>query len=260
VADREVRPESGRLIAFERRFEPVLIAAAILTVPAVALDFEELDSPAREIAAGLNWTIWLIFVTEVVVGLALTYDRKRWLKSHPLDLAIVILSPPIVPAALQSTRALRLLRLLRLVWAGAIFKRVLAPEGLGWTAAIVVLVTLGAGAAFGLIEPHRSEWDGIWWAVTTVTTVGYGDISPTTDAGRVIGIILMTTGIGFVALLTASVAQRFIRQRQHLDELADDLAAVRERLDRIEHHLAVIAERGRTSADRTGADFPGRPR
>ena len=50
----------------------------------------------------------------------------------------------------------------------------------------------------------------MWWAIVTVTTVGYGDIVPKTDAGRVIDIIVMLGGIGFLAVLTAAIAQRFI--------------------------------------------------
>jgi voltage-gated potassium channel len=50
-----------------------------------------------------------------------------------------------------------------------------------------------------------SAWDGVWWAVTTVSTVGYGDITPTTDGGRAIAITVMLVGIGFVAILTAAV-------------------------------------------------------
>lgn len=57
---------------------------------------------------------------------------------------------------------------------------------------------------------HLTLTDGIWWALTTVTTVGYGDIYPRTSIGRIIAGVVMLSGIGFVALLTAAAAQRFI--------------------------------------------------
>ena len=57
-------------------------------------------------------------------------------------------------------------------------------------------------------------WDGIWWAVTTVTTVGYGDLYPTTVQGRIIGMALMFVGIGFLSLLTASIASRFVKEER----------------------------------------------
>ncbi|MEJ7825667.1 MAG: potassium channel family protein [Solirubrobacteraceae bacterium] len=59
-----------------------------------------------------------------------------------------------------------------------------------------------------------SAWDGVWWATTTVTTVGYGDIVPQTNGGRVIAIVVMVVGNRFIALLTAAAAERFLRSEQ----------------------------------------------
>jgi voltage-gated potassium channel len=67
-----------------------------------------------------------------------------------------------------------------------------------------------------------SAWDGVWWAIQTVTTVGYGDTPVTTDGGRVIAIRLMVTGIGFVAVLTAAAAERFVRSRREEDARAHE--------------------------------------
>ena len=77
-------------------------------------------------------------------------------------------------------------------------------------------------------------WDGVWWAASTMTTVGYGDISPKTTSGRIVGLVLMVVGIGFVALLTGAVAQRFLSpeiQADTLDvqtEVARDVGSARE--------------------------------
>lgn len=81
-----------------------------------------------------------------------------------------------------------------------------------------------------------SAWDGVWWAMTTVTTVGYGDIVPQTNGGRVIAIVVMVVGTGFIALLTAAAAERFLRseqaERRELEGIGRRLDEVLVRLER----------------------------
>lgn len=60
--------------------------------------------------------------------------------------------------------------------------------------------------------------DGIWWALVTLTTVGYGDTVPATPFARIVGVLLMFVGIGFVAALTATVAARFIEEPTNEDD------------------------------------------
>lgn len=69
-------------------------------------------------------------------------------------------------------------------------------------------------------------WDGVWWAVVTVTTVGYGDLYPKDVEGRIIGIVLMFVGIGFLSVLTATVASRFIKTDTGSDEVLETLRRI----------------------------------
>jgi voltage-gated potassium channel len=152
----------------------------------------------------LNTVIWLVF-------LAVAPHRWRWIREHPLDPLIVLLTPPIMPASLQAARLLRLLRLLRLARLVVAVRRLSSGEALRFAALVAVFTALGGGAAFASAEGNRvSTWDGIWWAVSTMTTLGYGDIYPRTHEGRFIAIVVMIVGIGFVAVLTAAIAQRFV--------------------------------------------------
>jgi voltage-gated potassium channel len=232
--------------AVEQRLELPLLAFALLTIPAIALDAPGVGEPWRGIGIALNWAIWVAFVAEVVIMLRVVPDRGRWLRDHPLDLAIVILTPPFLPPALQSARLFRLLRLLRLVRAGTLARRVFSTEGVRDAAVLTLIAILAGGAAFAAVEQKKSltAWDGVWWAIQTVTTVGYGNPAVTTDGGRVIAICLMVTGIGFVAVLTAAAAERFVRTRRVEEERARaERRAIEERLDVIIARLDTLERR-----------------
>jgi voltage-gated potassium channel len=232
-------PVDERARRIEQRLEWPVLIAALLTIPAIVLGQSSLGQPWDTVATILNWATWLVFLAEASVMLAVVPDRRAWLRTHPLEVAIVALTPPFLPASLQVARAFRLLRLLRHVEAAALMRRVLSTEGVRDAAVIAAFTVLVGGAAYAAVEQSQdgerlSSWDGVWWAVTTVTTVGYGDSYPTTTPGRMIAIVVMGVGIGFVALLSATVAQRFVctqQAEQHeLRELERRLAAIDERL------------------------------
>jgi voltage-gated potassium channel len=102
----------------ERRLQWPVMLAALLTIPAIAIEQSNVGQPWDAIATVLNWTIWVAFLAEMVLMLSVVDSRSRWLRDHPLDVAIIVLTPPFLPAALQAARVLRLLRLLRLFSVG----------------------------------------------------------------------------------------------------------------------------------------------
>jgi voltage-gated potassium channel len=88
-------------------------------------------------------------------------------------------------------------------------------------ALLTVMVVVVAGAAESLIDSNDfpTIWDGIWWAVVTITTVGYGDLYPRSVDGRIVAMLVMFVGIGFLSVLTATIASSFIQTDTHSDEL-----------------------------------------
>jgi voltage-gated potassium channel len=225
-----------RARSIERRLEGPLLVFALLTIPAIAIEQSGAGEPWDTLAVVLSWSIWLAFLFELVVMLRVVPEKSRWLRDHPLDLAIVILTPPFLPASMQAARVFRLLRLLRLLKAGVLFRRLVSTEGVRDAAVLALVTVLAGGAAYAAVEKEQnlSAWDGVWWAVNTVTTVGLGG-APDTDGGRAIAILVMLVGIGFVAILTAAAAERFVRAREgrrmeeQLDEIARRLAALERR-------------------------------
>jgi voltage-gated potassium channel len=205
-------PGDDRQARFERisrRFEIPMLVAALLVIPALVIEQSATGDAWGNAATVLNWVIWGAFALELAVMLAIVPDRRRWLRTHPLEVALVVLTPPFLPAALQGARVLRLLRVLRLARALQLARRCFSLDGLRYVSALAVFTILGGGAAFASVE-KTSTADGLWWAITTATTVGYGDISPHTDTGRLIAVAVMVVGIGFVAILTGAIAQRFL--------------------------------------------------
>jgi voltage-gated potassium channel len=230
--------ERSRRIA--RRFELPVLAAALLTIPMLVLDQAELGQPWIAVEAVLDWGTWLVFLAEIVVMLAVVPDRTRWLREHPVDVAVTLVSPPLLPSSLAAARLLRLLRVLRLLRLAPLARRLFSLEGVRYAALLAFMTLLAGGSAFATVEHQESEWEGIWWAAETMTTVGYGDIVPRTVLGRAIGIVVMVVGIGFGTILVGSIAERFIAHEvdQELEateaELRTEFREVARRLERIE--------------------------
>lgn len=179
------------------------------------------------------WATWAVFAVDYVARLYLATDRRQWFVRHLLDLAVV---------ALPLLRPLRLLRLFVLVAVlqkaigGAIRGRVII-----YTACGVVLLVYVASLAILDVERYvpgskiTTFGDALWWSITTVTTVGYGDLSPVTGMGRVIAVTLMIGGISLVGVVTATLAS-WIVQRVSEEDTANQ-AATRAQIDALRTDL-----------------------
>jgi voltage-gated potassium channel len=242
----------------ERRLNIPMLFVALLVVPILVIENSAVSHGWKMAAVIVNALVWLAFVAELVVMLRVVPDRKQWLRDHPLDVAIVLLTPPLVPPGMQSARVFRLLRLIRLMRMVQLTRRVFSLNGLRDAAVLTLAIVLVGGTAFAAVETtpghNVTSWDVIWWAFQTVTTVGYGDMPVATTGGRVIGIAVMLSGIGFIAVLTAAMAQRFIVpaaqgiETEVADEQADIVGEIREisqRLRRLEDRLSREARRPR---------------
>lgn len=224
-----------------RRFELPLLVAAVLTIPIAILELVPLPHPWGIIGNTLNWTIWLVFLAEVVVMLAVVPSKRGWLRGHLVDVAIVGLTPPFLASIVQSARVLRLLRLLRFLRLAPLVRLLFTAEGIRYAALLALLTAVIGGAAFASTE-HLSFGDGIYWAITTMTTVGYGDVTPRSPEGKAIAIAVMLIGIGFATLVIGAAAQRFIHHQvhEHSDTEEDLLTQVRDisaRLQGVERTL-----------------------
>ena len=192
-----------------------------------------------------NWAIWALFAVDLTVRVWLASGyRRRYLAAHWYDVGIVVLSvlPYFRPLRiLRSARALRVLRAARVtVYATSFWHAVVRLWGglIGKALVVVIPAIVGAGSAGVWIVEKDSNGnidhygDAAWWAITTVTTVGYGDIAPVTTEGRVIAAVLMVTGIAAFGVVTANIAGAMTTRR----ETAKDVDA------RIDELLAAVNE------------------
>jgi voltage-gated potassium channel len=235
--------DSGRVT---HRFEWVILVATLAIIPVMVIELEASSSGAREVAFVANWLIWAIFVAELAFILTVAPRKAAALKAHWLDVIIIVVTAPAFGRLLASLRLVRLVRLLRLLRLTAIVTRAIQRERVvssGATFRLVALLTLVIVVLSGSVEAlvdsgdFPSTWDGIWWAVVTVTTVGYGDVYPTTVEGRVIAMVVMLFGIGFLSVLTATIASRFIKT-----DRGDETEAILAALGRLESEVAELKQ------------------
>jgi voltage-gated potassium channel len=216
-----------------QRFDMPILVAATLVIPVIVVEQSVQGEPWTTASMALNWIIWTTFAAELIVTTVVAEARGRWLREHPLELAVVVLTVPLLPAVLQGTRALRLvrlLRLLRLVRFWQALRRLFTFEGLRYAALIALMTALGGGAAFAAVE-NRTTWEGVYWAITTMTTVGYGDVPVTTTGGRVIALFVMLIGIGFLTIVIGAVSQQFVTpQLAEVSEAEQNSAATEHEL------------------------------
>ena len=172
--------------------------------------FTESVSPSAQTRIELvQWICWLAFAFDLIYGITKADNKVQFIKRHPLEIAAVLLP------------FLRPLRLMRVISFGGLAIQKIA---IGRQLAITIKVALTSlfiayisAVQVTILERSNESsnikniTDGLWWAITTVTTVGYGDRFPVTSEGRILAVLLMVMGISLVGVVTASVAAWFVR-------------------------------------------------
>ncbi|MFJ8018411.1 potassium channel family protein [Streptomyces sp. NPDC096339] len=249
--------EPSRQARWERWTQtPLLVLALAFAVAyAVPIVAPDADPAVHRACTHAEWVVWGAFALDYLVRLTLAPARKRFIRTHWLDLAAVVL--PLV----QPLRLLRLVATLMLVGRRAR----MAPQ--------IRLTTYVAGAVVGLLmfgslavlSVERDAPDGniknlgdaVWWSFTTMTTVGYGDHSPTTGMGRVLAVGLMLSGIALLGVVTANIAAWFIARFERDDQVERlQLVALRELQEEVRALRAEVGRLGGGEADQPGAPAP----
>jgi voltage-gated potassium channel len=239
-----VTADDRALRKFEERTALLMIVLSLAIIPLLVIPLVwDLSSGVESTLFSLDWLLWGAFVVEYGIRLFLAPRKWTFVKGNKIDLLVIVL-PFLRPLrVVRSARALRVLRAGRAVaFLGRGFDAagdILTRHKLHYALAVTAVAVLGAGPLVESFErgaPNaniQSIPDGLWWAITTVTTVGYGDRFPTTAAGRGVGVALMIFGIAIFGFLAGSLASFFVERHEEL-EVDPRLAELNERLERME--------------------------
>ncbi|MFC6294037.1 potassium channel family protein [Lactiplantibacillus daoliensis] len=158
-----------------------------------------------------------LFAVDYFIRLAMAKDRKAFLIHAAFDLMGIIPMHPVF-ALFRLGRLARMIQYHHLFWRFGIdgkwthdFHRFVYSTGFIYLFSISIAIIVLSALLFSVFE-HQSLSNSLWWAVTTATTVGYGDETPHTPVGKIIAAALMFGGIGFIGLLTSTITDFFTTQ------------------------------------------------
>jgi voltage-gated potassium channel len=247
------KPSGGRHDLVDRiervtRYPMVVLGIAWLVIGITVLS-DDVNGTSSTILVGALFALWAILLLEYLVRLVVTPDRGGYVRRRWVEPATVLVPP------FQGWHFVGIERMGLLFHEGALrVSSILKHHGL-FRVLIAAAATLFIGAWLVLLFEEKAKGsnihsypDALWWAIVTVTTVGYGDRFPVSAGGRAVAVVLMLVGIGLIGVLTATVASVFIKE--HTDATKDELRKGHADLGQ---QLALISDRLADVERRLGA-------
>jgi voltage-gated potassium channel len=256
------KPSGGRHDLVDRieritKFPMTVLGVAWLVLAIVVLS-ADLNGSASEVLVGGLFVLWVVMLAEYLVRLVVTPDTPGYLRRRWVEPATVLLP------ALQGWHVVGIEKMSLLLHEGELRVESILKHHSLFRVLIAVVAVLFLGAWLVLLFEEKAKGsnihaypDALWWAIVTVTTVGYGDRYPVTEGGRVVAVILMLVGIGLIGVLTATVASVFIKE--HTDDNKEEFkkghADLGQQLSVISDRLADVERRlGATPAEVAAVD------
>lgn len=224
----------------------VILAIGLLAV--ILLSVDELSPPHRVVLRGAIWGVTTFFLVEYLARLWVAPElphmadmsplaaRLRWACSVPGLIGLLAITPAILLAGGYSIAGTDAASIFCILWilklglhapAFGTLARVISNERAPIASVLIVFAILLMSAATGAHIAERAGQpqqfgslpNAMWWSVVTLTTTGYGDVVPLTPAGRIIGSLLMISGIAVLALMTGVLATGFAQEERRREYL-----------------------------------------
>ncbi|RBM69281.1 ion transporter [Vibrio tarriae] len=239
----ETKPMS--LLSLILSFMALFVISGLLFIP--------IDHETRQVLIGIDFVICSIFLLQLTVDLIRSKDRLQYLKSHWID---ILASIPVIEQ-LRFARIFHILRVILVIRSGKTILRALTANRRETTLAtilllLVVLLTLGSSLMFESHDPQaniRTGGDALWWSLVTISTVGYGDHYPVTNAGKLVAAAIILCGVGIFGMISGLITS-FITLPEHhrhhsqttekestLQQLLENQQKLLERMEIIEQRL-----------------------
>jgi voltage-gated potassium channel len=201
----------------------LLVAIAIIVMPILwYLDSKQIQLVENWVVFG-SWLIWLVLVAEITLILLFVRNRIHYIKTNWLNIPILVLTFPMILSVIPYAVVLRVLQFMLvaryLSELHKMLQRIFKVSQIGAIAIAFVIIVILGGIIMHSIDPNvKTVEDGLWWAVVTMASVGYGDVVPTTTEGRIFGAVIIILGAVFFSLLTAQLAAYMVGEEELMRE------------------------------------------
>lgn len=209
-----------------------------LAIVAVCFAVCDMTTGCSAVQRNIDFVINLVFIVDYALRLLISKNKKEFFRNNILDLIAIIPFNSLFKV-FRVFKIFKMLKLLKLAKAsarfGRLYKRVKFFFDLNGFKYMVVSTLICI--IIGGISIHYAEGmsfvDGFWWSFVTATTVGYGDISPSTIPGRIIATILMIVGIGLIGSLTSTITALFFQKHEQKSDTTQGvlIKSIQEQLD-----------------------------
>lgn len=227
----------------ELLYSVFIVTLAIVSVLLVIFDYFNIINIYHGLLFKIYYGIWIFYIIDYVTGFFMAKNKKQFLLDTALDLISLIPAHPVF-VVFRLYRVIRIVRYYNIFWkfgwdgkfTGGLH-RFIYDTGFIYLFSVSIVILILSALIFSFFE-HYNLSTSLWWAITTATTVGYGDIAPQTGGGRCIAVFLMFGGVGFIGLLTSTITDFFTHDSSDAtDDKIDKLSTQIEELTKQVNYL-----------------------